>query len=156
MAILIISISSDSSDESVGSSTSRVVLFGTVPTIILAEGSTRVPTTIPSMIHDSAAEIPIIPPTALEAGVTIVTSPAGVLDLIMYSSTDSDLSEDLSAPEHAPIVPTTSPFLHSSNSSKAFDDSYGSDLFESLSSLDSHEVVVSCHTPKRGLDGIRV
>ncbi|GJS58631.1 hypothetical protein Tco_0653415 [Tanacetum coccineum] len=78
MATPIISISSDFSDESVGSSTPRVVLFSTIPNIIPHEGSTV-------------------------ARVTIVTSPAGVLDLIMYSSTDSDLSEGLSTPEHAPI-----------------------------------------------------
>ncbi|GJU19032.1 putative ribonuclease H-like domain-containing protein [Tanacetum coccineum] len=36
MAISIISVSSDSSDESVGTSTSRVVLFGTIPTTVPA------------------------------------------------------------------------------------------------------------------------
>ncbi|GJT04464.1 ribonuclease H-like domain-containing protein [Tanacetum coccineum] len=147
MATPIISNSFDSSDESVGSSTSRVVLFGTIPIIIPAEGSTIVPTIIPPTTQDDilvlSAEIPVIPPTALEARVNVVTSPVGVLDLIMYSSNDSDSSKGLSTPEHAPIIPATSPFLHSSDSSEAFDDSSSSDSFESLSSLDSHGVVVA-------------
>ncbi|GJU29030.1 hypothetical protein Tco_1172619 [Tanacetum coccineum] len=71
MAAPIISISSDTSEESVGSSISRVVLFGTIPTIIPADVSTLVPATIPSVIHDSAVEIPIIPPRAPKAGVTV-------------------------------------------------------------------------------------
>ncbi|GJX86497.1 hypothetical protein Tco_0337271 [Tanacetum coccineum] len=48
MAALIISISSDTSEESVRSSTSRVVLFGTIPTIIPADVSTLEPASIPS------------------------------------------------------------------------------------------------------------
>ncbi|GKA72871.1 hypothetical protein Tco_0779087 [Tanacetum coccineum] len=52
-----------------------------------------------------------------------VALPAGVLDLIIYSSTDSDLLKDPSAPEHAPSEPATSLFLHSSNSSKISKDS---------------------------------
>nr|GFB09412.1 hypothetical protein [Tanacetum cinerariifolium] len=79
MAAPVILISLDSSDESVGSSTSRVILFGT----ILAE--------IP-------AETPMIPPVALEVEATRVASPAGVLDLITYSSIDSDSSEVPPAP----------------------------------------------------------
>ncbi|GJS46648.1 hypothetical protein Tco_0596769, partial [Tanacetum coccineum] len=90
MAAPIISISSDTSEESVGSSTSRVVLFGKIPTIIPADVSTLEPASIPSVIHDSAAEIPIILPRALKAKVTVVALPAGVLDLITYSYTDSD------------------------------------------------------------------
>nr|GEV94238.1 RNA-directed DNA polymerase, eukaryota, reverse transcriptase zinc-binding domain protein [Tanacetum cinerariifolium] len=62
----VILIFSYSSDESMGFSTSRTILFGT----ILAE--------IP-------AEISIILPREPEAGVTIVASPTGVLDLITHS-----------------------------------------------------------------------
>nr|GEW41624.1 hypothetical protein [Tanacetum cinerariifolium] len=90
-------ISSNSSDESVGSSTSWIILFGT----ILAE--------IP-------VEILTIPPSIPEVGVAVVASPTGVLDLITYSFTDSDSSKN-------PHAPVTSPFLHSSNSSKTSRDS---------------------------------
>nr|GEX64563.1 hypothetical protein [Tanacetum cinerariifolium] len=79
LAASVILISSDSSDESVGSSISRIILFGIIPTEIL-----------------------IIPPRAPKARVTAVALPAGVLDLITYSSTDSDSSEDPPALKHAP------------------------------------------------------
>nr|GEX26003.1 putative reverse transcriptase domain-containing protein [Tanacetum cinerariifolium] len=68
----------------------RVVLFGTIPTITPADVSTLVPTTTPSVIHDLVAEILIIPPKEPEARVTVVASPAEVLDLITHSSSDSD------------------------------------------------------------------
>ncbi|GJY69148.1 hypothetical protein Tco_0472130, partial [Tanacetum coccineum] len=87
MAISVFSITSDSSDESLGSSPSRIILFGTIPTEI-------------------TAETPIIPPDALEVEAAKVASPTRVLDLITYSSTDSDSSED-------PPALVTSPFLHS-------------------------------------------
>nr|GFB26500.1 hypothetical protein [Tanacetum cinerariifolium] len=43
---------------------------------------------------------------APQVGVTVVTSPARLLDLITYSSTDSDSSADLPTPEHASSAPT--------------------------------------------------
>ncbi|GKC40116.1 hypothetical protein Tco_1052500, partial [Tanacetum coccineum] len=55
---------------------------------------------------------------APKARVTIVSSLAGVLDLITYSSNDFDSSEDPFAPEHASSALTTSLFLHSSDSSE--------------------------------------
>nr|GEV83708.1 hypothetical protein [Tanacetum cinerariifolium] len=66
MATLIISISSDSLEESVGSFTSRVVMFGTIPTVT---------------------------PIVLEVAV-VVASPAGVLDLDIH--TTSEASDDSS------------------------------------------------------------
>ncbi|GJV68706.1 ribonuclease H-like domain-containing protein [Tanacetum coccineum] len=92
MATLFISISSDSADESVGSSTSRVVMFGTIPTSIPVDVSTIIPD---------------------------------------------------ASPVHAPAAPIIFPFFQSFDSSEAFDDSLGSDSFESLSSLDSHKVDVA-------------
>ncbi|GJX14679.1 hypothetical protein Tco_0206437 [Tanacetum coccineum] len=71
MAALIISISSESSVESVGSHALRVILFGVNPAIILI---------IP--------EVPIIladPIVAPEVGTVTVVSPTGVLDLMDYS-----------------------------------------------------------------------
>ncbi|GJX67782.1 hypothetical protein Tco_0303509 [Tanacetum coccineum] len=66
-----------------GSSCSRIIFFGTIPAEI-------------------PAETPVILPVAPEVEATRVASPVGVLDLITYSSSDSDSSEDPHALEHAP------------------------------------------------------
>ncbi|GJX37518.1 ribonuclease H-like domain-containing protein [Tanacetum coccineum] len=96
MASPIISISSDLSEESVGSHYPQVILFGTIPAIIPV---------IP--------EVPIAPAdpiVASEVGAVFVISPTGVLDLVDYSSSsDSDPSED-SLPI-ARELPLVSPFL---------------------------------------------
>ncbi|GKE86508.1 hypothetical protein Tco_1560250 [Tanacetum coccineum] len=101
MAAPIISISSDSSEESVGSHAPRVILFGAIPAIIPI---------IP--------EVPIVPAdpiVAPEVGTVLVVSPAGVLDLVDYSSSsDSDPSEDSLPP--IPDLPLVSPFLCSDDS----------------------------------------
>ncbi|GJY04840.1 hypothetical protein Tco_0370780, partial [Tanacetum coccineum] len=51
-----------------------------------------------------SAEVPVIPPIDLEAEAVAVTSPVGVLDMVIYSSFESDPSVDPSSPEHAPII----------------------------------------------------
>nr|GFA98453.1 hypothetical protein [Tanacetum cinerariifolium] len=101
MAAPIISISSDT--ESVGSSTSRVVLFGTIPTVIPANASTMVHAT--PVIHDSAAEIPIIPPRAPKVGVTVVTLPSGIRVALRSSSNTSSSSTVIASPAACQIVP---------------------------------------------------
>ncbi|GJW97008.1 hypothetical protein Tco_0178816, partial [Tanacetum coccineum] len=96
MAAPVISISSDTSEESVGSHAPRVILFGAIPAIIPV---------IP--------EVPVVPADPIvtpEVGTVSVVSPAGVLDLVDYSSSsDSDPSEDSLPP--APDLPLVSPFL---------------------------------------------
>ncbi|GJY29506.1 putative reverse transcriptase domain-containing protein [Tanacetum coccineum] len=91
MAAPIISISCDSSEESMGSHAPRVILFGVIPAII--------------------PEVPIVPAdpvVALEEGTFLVISPTGVLDLVDYSSSsDSDPSEDSLPP--VPDLPLVSP-----------------------------------------------
>ncbi|GJY80060.1 putative reverse transcriptase domain-containing protein [Tanacetum coccineum] len=82
MAAPVIPISSDSSKESVGSHVPRVILFGAIPAII-------------PVIRGIHAEVPIVPTdpvVAPEVGAVSVTSPIGVLDLVDYSSSDSDPS----------------------------------------------------------------
>ncbi|GKA86929.1 hypothetical protein Tco_0808640 [Tanacetum coccineum] len=100
MAAPIISISSDSSEESVGSHAPRVILFGAIPAIIPI---------IP--------EVPIVPAdpiVAPEVGTVLVVSPTGVLDLVDYSSSfDSDPSEDSLPP--VPDLPLVSPSRSSSH-----------------------------------------
>ncbi|GJS75850.1 hypothetical protein Tco_0725731 [Tanacetum coccineum] len=93
MAAPVISISSDTSEESVGSHAPRVILFGAIPAII--------------------PEVPVVPADPIvtpEVGTVLVVSPAGVLDLVDYSpSSDSDPSKDSLPP--APDLPLVSPFL---------------------------------------------
>ncbi|GKC46696.1 hypothetical protein Tco_1064418, partial [Tanacetum coccineum] len=95
MAAPVISISSDTSEESVGSHAPQVILFDAMPAIILV---------IP--------EVPVVPADPIitpEVGTVSVISPFRVLDLVYYSpSSDSDLSED-SLPL-APDLPLVSPF----------------------------------------------
>ncbi|GKA37307.1 hypothetical protein Tco_0723872 [Tanacetum coccineum] len=91
-------------EESVGSHVPQVILFGSIPAIILV-----IPV-IPS-------EIPIVPADPLvapEVGAISVTSPIGVLDLVDYSSSYSDSSE-VSLPP-ALELPLVSPFLCSDDS----------------------------------------
>ncbi|GJS67121.1 hypothetical protein Tco_0681685 [Tanacetum coccineum] len=79
----------------------------------------------------------------LEVEVSVVASPARVLDLITYSSTDSDSSEDPSVPEHALSATATSLFLHSSYSFKTSRDFAVSGSLERPPSLDLYEVTVA-------------
>ncbi|GKA99052.1 hypothetical protein Tco_0826989 [Tanacetum coccineum] len=99
MVAFIISISSDSSEESVGSHALRVILFGAIPTII---------SVIP--------EVPIVPTDPIVApkvAAVSVVSPTGVLDLVDYSSS-YDPSKDSLPP--VPDLPLVSPFLCSDDS----------------------------------------
>ncbi|GJT22638.1 putative reverse transcriptase domain-containing protein [Tanacetum coccineum] len=104
MAALVIPISSDSSEESVGSHVPRVILFGVIPAII-------------PVIPEVSTEVPIVlvdPLVVPEVGAFSVTSPTEVLDLVDYSSSDSDPSEDSLPP--TPKLPLVSPFLCSDDS----------------------------------------
>ncbi|GKC07720.1 hypothetical protein Tco_0999330 [Tanacetum coccineum] len=104
MAAPVIPILSDSFEESVGSHVPRVILFGAIPAII-------------PVIPGVPAEVPIVPAdlvVAPEVGAVSVTSPARVLDLVDYSSSDSDPSEDSLPP--ALELPLVSPFLCSDDS----------------------------------------
>ncbi|GKC85369.1 hypothetical protein Tco_1141086 [Tanacetum coccineum] len=96
MAAPIIPISSDSSEESVGSHVPRVILFGVIPAVFLV-----VPTKVPI--------VPADPLVAPKVGAVPVTSPTGVLDLVDYSSSDSDPSKDSLPP--ASELSLVSPFL---------------------------------------------
>ncbi|GKE70658.1 hypothetical protein Tco_1528730, partial [Tanacetum coccineum] len=101
MAAPIISISFDSSEESIGCHASRVILFGAILAII------------PIIL-----EVPIVPSdpiVAPEVGAVPVVSPTRVLDLVDYSfSSNSDPSED--ALPLAPDLPLVLPFLCSDDS----------------------------------------
>ncbi|GJU05378.1 hypothetical protein Tco_1121808 [Tanacetum coccineum] len=128
MAAPIISILSDSSEESVSSHAPQVILFGVIPAII---------TVIP--------EVPVIPAdpiVAPEVGAVSVVLSTEVLDLVDYSSSsNSDPSEESLPP--VPDLPLVSPFLYS-------DDSEADDEFEPAEqrperheSLAAHDAMVS-------------
>nr|GEZ13087.1 hypothetical protein [Tanacetum cinerariifolium] len=108
MAISIILVSSDSSKESVKTSTERVILFGTIPitipdtTLSMIPLSTHVDTTLIPIVSST------IPPSLNYTPASPNYSPA--------SDTESDLYED-SSPDHIPPLPATSPFLSSTNDS---------------------------------------
>ncbi|GJZ54159.1 putative reverse transcriptase domain-containing protein [Tanacetum coccineum] len=131
MAAPVIPISSDSSEESVGSHVPRVILFGAIPAII-------------PVIPEVPAEVPIVPADPLvapEVGAVSVTSPTGVLDLVDYSSSDSDPSEDSLPP--APELPLVSPFLCSDDSEADSESEPAEQRPERHESLAVHDVMVS-------------
>ncbi|GKB26583.1 putative reverse transcriptase domain-containing protein [Tanacetum coccineum] len=85
MAISVVSISSDSSKEIVWTSTARVILFGTIPTAILA----NVPIVDLLVVHDDTSLIPTETPT-----IPLVVSTLPHTSPFMYTdSSDSDTSE---------------------------------------------------------------
>ncbi|GJU27092.1 hypothetical protein Tco_1165713, partial [Tanacetum coccineum] len=97
IAIYVISVSSNSSEKSVGTSTGRVILFGTIPTTI--------PDTIPSMTPPSTHIDTALTPTSPDY------TPASP-DYSPASDTESDPSEDPSS-DHILPLPAISPFLSS-------------------------------------------
>ncbi|GKD55891.1 hypothetical protein Tco_1289278, partial [Tanacetum coccineum] len=94
MAIFVILVSSDLSEESVGTSTGRVILFGTAPTTI----SDTTPSVIPLSTYIDTALTPTSPDY----------TPASP-DYSPVSDTESDLSEDPSS-DHIPPLPAILPF----------------------------------------------
>ncbi|GJZ86571.1 hypothetical protein Tco_0658181 [Tanacetum coccineum] len=112
MAISVILVSLDSFEESVGTPTGRVILFGTIPTTI--------PDTTPSVTspttHIDTTPIPTVSPT-------IPPSPDYTPASLDYSpafDTEFDPSEDPLS-DHIPPLPATSPFLSSTDNSSDSD-----------------------------------
>ncbi|GJR48738.1 hypothetical protein Tco_1316841 [Tanacetum coccineum] len=103
MAISVISVSLDSSEESVETSTGLVILFGTIPTNIPDTTSSM----IPPITHIDTTPTPTISPTISPSPDYTPASP----DYSPASDTEFDPSEDLSS-DHIPPLPATSPFLH--------------------------------------------
>ncbi|GJU26918.1 hypothetical protein Tco_1165539 [Tanacetum coccineum] len=115
MAASAIAISSDSSDESVGSPPSRVILFGDIPTVI---PSTSV------VAPETSTIAPVISSAAPVVETTLVASPTGLCGLVPYSGSDSDSPDEMSSPEHISPLPAISLFL-CTDSYKAPDSSDG-------------------------------
>ncbi|GKC83395.1 hypothetical protein Tco_1139112, partial [Tanacetum coccineum] len=106
MADSAIIISSDSSDESVGSPPSRVILFGDIPTII---PSTSV------VAPDTSTIAPFISSAAPVVETTLVASPTRLFGLVPYTGSDSDSPDEVviarpsSSSHEFPIAPVTAP-----------------------------------------------
>nr|GFB59844.1 hypothetical protein [Tanacetum cinerariifolium] len=82
-------VSSDSSDESVGSSPSRVILFGDIPTVILST----------SMIApETSAIAPVISSVAPVVETTIVASPTGLSTSLFLYINSSEASDSCDGP----------------------------------------------------------
>ncbi|GJW91971.1 hypothetical protein Tco_0169524, partial [Tanacetum coccineum] len=128
MAISTISISLDSSKESVGTSSGRVLWFGRIPTTvpaitpIVTLPTTHIDTTL------TPTEIPTILPFVPPAPDYTPASP----DYSLTSDMEPDPSEDPSL-DHIPPLPANLPFLSS------IDDSSDSDAPNTLPSP-THEV----------------
>ncbi|GJV06159.1 hypothetical protein Tco_1343815 [Tanacetum coccineum] len=102
MAASAIIISSDSSDESVGSPPSRVILFGDIPTVI---PSTSV------VAPETSTIAPVISSAAPMVETTLVASPTGLCGLVPYTGSDSDSPDEMTSPEHISPLPAISPFI---------------------------------------------
>ncbi|GKA23349.1 hypothetical protein Tco_0709311, partial [Tanacetum coccineum] len=102
MAASTIAMSSDSSDESVGSPPSRDILFGNIPTVI--------PSTF-VVAPETSTIAPVISSAAPVVETTLVASPTGLYGLVPYSGSDSDSPDEMSSPEHISPLPAISPFL---------------------------------------------
>ncbi|GKA80200.1 hypothetical protein Tco_0786796 [Tanacetum coccineum] len=102
MAASAIAISSDSSDISVGSPPSRVIIFGDIPTVI---HSTSV------VASETSTIAPVISSAAPVVETTLIASPIGLCGLVPYSGSDSDSPDEMSSPEHISPLPAISPFL---------------------------------------------
>ncbi|GJZ75446.1 hypothetical protein Tco_0639911 [Tanacetum coccineum] len=115
MAASAIGISSDSSDKSVGSPPSWVILFGDIPTVI--------PATF-VIAPETPAIAPVISSAALVVETTLVASPTGLCGLVPYSDSDFDSLNEMDSPEYITPLPATSPFLYT-DSPEASDSSDG-------------------------------
>ncbi|GJV09112.1 hypothetical protein Tco_1346768 [Tanacetum coccineum] len=108
MTILVISISSDSSEGSVGTPAGRVILFGTIPTTIPDTTPVIIPPTTQTDTTVIPTETPIIAPTIPPSPDYTPASP----DYSPASDSKSDPSEDPSS-DHIPPLSATSLFLSS-------------------------------------------
>ncbi|GJY85320.1 hypothetical protein Tco_0499346, partial [Tanacetum coccineum] len=107
MAASAIIISSDSSDESVGSPPSRVILFGDIPTVI---PSTSV------VAPETSTIAPVISSAAHMVETTLVASPTGLCGLVPYTGFDSDSPDEMTSSEHISPLPAISPFIRTDSS----------------------------------------
>nr|GEZ99915.1 hypothetical protein [Tanacetum cinerariifolium] len=127
MAASAIIVSSNSSDERVGSPPSRVILFGDIPIVI---PSTSV------IALETSAIAHVISSAALVVETTTVALPTGLCGLVPYSDFDSDSPDEMDSLEYITPLPATSPFL--------FTDSFeASDSSDGPPSQDPYTIIVA-------------
>nr|GEV89458.1 putative reverse transcriptase domain-containing protein [Tanacetum cinerariifolium] len=112
MSIFVILVSSDLSEESVGTSARRVILFGTIPTTIPNTTPTMTPPTTHVDTTLTSTKIPTVSPIVSPSLDYIPTSP----NYSPVSDTKSDPFEDPS-PDRIPPLPAISLFLSSTGDS---------------------------------------
>nr|GEU77888.1 hypothetical protein [Tanacetum cinerariifolium] len=110
MAVSVISVSSDSSEVSIGTIAGRVILFGTIPTTIPDTTPVITPPTTQNDTTVIPIETPIITPTIPPSPNYTPASP----DYSHASNTKSNLSEDPSS-GHIPPLPVVLLFLSSND-----------------------------------------
>nr|GEY83796.1 reverse transcriptase domain-containing protein [Tanacetum cinerariifolium] len=110
MVISVILVSSDLSEDSVGTPARQVILFGTIPTTILDTTPVIAPPTTQTDTTVIPTETPIITSTILPSPNYTPASP----DYSHASKIESGLSEDPSS-GHIPPLPAVSPFLSSND-----------------------------------------
>ncbi|GJT79260.1 putative reverse transcriptase domain-containing protein [Tanacetum coccineum] len=113
----VISVFSDSSEDSVGTPVGQVILFGTIPTIIPNTTPVITPPTTQTDTTVIPTKTPIIAPTIPPSPDYTPASPdytPASLDYSPASDSESNPSEDPSS-DHIPPLPATSPFLSSTN-----------------------------------------
>ncbi|GKC78737.1 hypothetical protein Tco_1129511 [Tanacetum coccineum] len=95
MAIFVISVSSDSSEDSVGTPAGRVILFGTIPTTI----PDTTPSVIPPTTHIDTTLIPTFDPSKNPSSDHIPPLPATLPFLSSTNdSSDSDIPDTPPSP----------------------------------------------------------
>ncbi|GJX08382.1 hypothetical protein Tco_0196314 [Tanacetum coccineum] len=119
-------------DESVGSPSSRVILFGDIPTVI---PSTSV------VALETSTIAPIISFAAPVVETTLVASPTGLCGLVPYSDSNSDSPDEMSSSQHISPLPAISPFL-------CIDSSEAPDSFDGPPSQDPYVMTVACWRSK--------
>ncbi|GKE37113.1 hypothetical protein Tco_1460518 [Tanacetum coccineum] len=110
MAISVILVSSDSSEDSAGTPARRVILFGTIPTAIPDTTPVITPPTTQTDTTVIPIETPIITPTIPPSPDYTPASPY----YSPASDSESDLSKDPSS-DHIPPLPAILAFLSSTN-----------------------------------------
>ncbi|GKC41078.1 hypothetical protein Tco_1053462, partial [Tanacetum coccineum] len=165
MAASTIAISSDSSDESVGSPPSRVILFGDIPTVIPSTSVIMTASAIVISFDSSDSTIaPVISSVAPVVETTLVASPTRLCGLVPNSGSNSDSPDEMSSPEHISSLQAISPFLcidsfeaPDSSDGPPLQDPYVATIFRWRSRVTTHpsssnEFPIA---PVTGLPGIR-
>nr|GFC56758.1 hypothetical protein [Tanacetum cinerariifolium] len=102
MAASAIIVSFDSSDESVRSPPSWVILFGNISAVIPS---------ISMVAPDTSTTAPIISSAAHVVRTTPIASLTGLCGLVPYLNSDLDSPDEMDSPEHITPLPATSPFV---------------------------------------------